>query len=259
MDLNFGDYSKRSLFGRGNFMRGTMNAHPRLMHLQQQHLDEPKGISRHVRLDGRQGVVNELKRLVNTYRSTDYLNWWVGLEFGGEPAQCRWVSDEEFNSKLTDWAPAQPGAPADCAMFDYQGYLLEEDCELQHPFICEQNRTALTNTTAATTSTSTVAPVTSTGEMVTEQEFTSGGPEISTVRTGQPTTQHTTPDVGPNQPTRNHTDEPTELPDVSNQTSGTPRPDSGSGSRNDPNVSTTVRSWGAELNPQTSRVHNICD
>ncbi|XP_052777364.1 uncharacterized protein LOC128214765 isoform X2 [Mya arenaria] len=186
-----------------------------------------------------QGVVNELKRLVNTYRSTDYLNWWVGLEFGGEPAQCRWVSDEEFNSKLTDWAPAQPGAPADCAMFDYQGYLLEEDCELQHPFICEQNRTALTNTTAATTSTSTVAPVTSTGEMVTEQEFTSGGPEISTVRTGQPTTQHTTPDVGPNQPTRNHTDEPTELPDVSNQTSGTPRPDSGSGSRNDPNVSTT--------------------
>ncbi|WAR24903.1 hypothetical protein MAR_038572, partial [Mya arenaria] len=182
MDLNFGDYSKRSLFGRGNFMRGTMNAHPRLMHLQQQHLDEPKGISRHVRLDGRQGVVNELK---------------------------------------SDWAPAQPGAPADCAMFDYQGYLLEEDCELQHPFICEQNRT--------------VAPVTSTGEMVTEQEFTSGGPEISTVRTGQPTTQHTTPDVGPNQPTRNHTDEPTELPDVSNQTSGTPRPDSGSGSRNDPN------------------------
>ncbi|XP_052777119.1 adhesion G protein-coupled receptor L1-like isoform X1 [Mya arenaria] len=187
----------------------------------------------------RQGVVNEIKRLVNTYRSTDYLNWWVGLKFGGEPAQWSWFSEEEFNTKLTDWAPAQSGAPADCAMFDYQGYLLEEDCELQHPFICEQNRTALTTTTAATTSTTTVAPVTTTGEMVTEQESTSGEPEISTERTGQPTTQHTTPDVGPNQTTRNHTDEPTELPDVSNQTSGTPRPDGDTSSTQDPGVSTT--------------------
>ncbi|WAR24928.1 AGRL2-like protein [Mya arenaria] len=144
----------------------------------------------------RQGVVNELKRLVNTYRSTDYLNWWVGLEFGGEPAQWRW------------------------------GYLIEEDCELQHPFICEQNRTALTTTTATTTSATTVAPVTTTEEMVTEQNPLPMNQKSQQCAPGSRTT-------------RNHTDEPTELPDVSNQTSGTPRPDGDTSSTQDPGVSTT--------------------
>ncbi|XP_052777060.1 adhesion G protein-coupled receptor L4-like isoform X2 [Mya arenaria] len=182
----------------------------------------------------RTGIVAELLTVFPLLQSKKHYHWWVGLELDAETAQWKWVSDEEFSQNLTEWAP--PGSPQKekCAVFDYDWNLRDEKCLMKHQFICEQNRTAATIAPSTT-----VGPVTTTEEMVTEQESTSVEKEIVTERTMQPTTQYTTPDVGPNQTTRNHTDEPTELPDDSKQISDTPRPDGDTSSTQNPGVSTT--------------------
>ncbi|XP_052777057.1 adhesion G protein-coupled receptor L3-like [Mya arenaria] len=166
-------------------------------------------------LEEREGVVNETKRILFNQRSDEflqYLDWWVGLEFDSESVKWNWTSGEEFNWRLTNWGLGFPRREH-CAVFDIKGLLKDSKCSMKHPFICEQNRTVLTTLTAPTTPT----PVTNTNAVVRKQEFTFVGPEIKTGRTWQPTNQLTTPNVGPNQPTRNHMDKQTELPEVTQE------------------------------------------
>ncbi|XP_052777058.1 adhesion G protein-coupled receptor L2-like [Mya arenaria] len=132
-----------------------------------------------------EGVKNETRRIFLELRSTKYLEWWVGLEFDSKTKTWNWVSDEEFNKKLTEWAPGWPNKDK-CAAFNYKWSLKDNNCTMERPFICEQNRTVLTSTTAPTTPSTTVPPVTTTGEMVTKQESNSGDPKIITGSTDQP-------------------------------------------------------------------------
>ncbi|WAR24923.1 AGRL2-like protein [Mya arenaria] len=162
-------------------------------------------------------VISDLeeRRILFNQRSDEflqYLDWWVGLEFDSESVKWNWTSGEEFNWRLTNWGLGFPRREH-CAVFDIKGLLKDSKCSMKHPFICEQNRTVLTTLTAPTTPT----PVTNTNAVVRKQEFTFVGPEIKTGRTWQPTNQLTTPNVGPNQPTRNHMDKQTELPEVTQE------------------------------------------